>query len=48
MEAHLVLLQLPDAERQHGEQQQSVQNQNQGADPPPPLGAGARHDAARP
>ncbi|KAG7232567.1 hypothetical protein INR49_008380 [Caranx melampygus] len=35
--------QLPDAERQHGHQQQGVQDQDQGADPPPPLCTGAGH-----
>lgn len=43
-EAYLVFLQLPDAERQHGHQKKSVENQDQRADPPPPLGARKRHD----
>ena len=43
-EVYLVFLQLPDAERQHGHQQEAVENQNQRADPPPPLCAGTRHD----
>lgn len=41
---HLVLLQLPDAQRHHGRQQNRVQDQNQRADPPPPLSTGAGHD----
>lgn len=43
-EVYLVFLQLPDAERQHGHQQEAVENQNQRADPPPPLCTGTRHD----
>ena len=43
-EVYLVLLQLPDAERQHGHQEESVENQNQRTDPPPPFCTGTRHD----
>lgn len=44
LEAYLVFLELPDTEGQHCNQEETVKNQNQRADPPSPLCPWTWHD----